>query len=333
MGISRSITSALTALREIMNHRLLFYVIGLFLTVMANFMLIPVIYGLLTGDSGIWEFLVAAGITLVVGAALILSFKPDNFNLKPRQVFVLTTLCWIVVSSFAALPFWFKLSISYTDAFFETMSGITTTGSTVLSGLDHMEQSILLWRSLLQWFGGIGFIVMAVAVLPFLKVGGMRLFQSESSDWSDKALPRSGSIAKRIILVYLVMTAVCAYLYFLGGMNGFEAINHSMSTVSTGGYSTSDASMGHFRSPFIIWTSTLFMIFASLPFVLFVRAVRGEVDCLYKDNQVQAFIGFLLCVWLVLGTWLYFHSKYSFFESLTLASFNTTSTITTTGYA
>ncbi|WP_299729168.1 TrkH family potassium uptake protein [uncultured Endozoicomonas sp.] len=316
-----------------MNHRPVLYVIGLFLTALAKFMLIPVIYDLLTDNSAIWEFLAAAGITLVTGAALTINFKPDTFNMKPRQVFVLTTLCWIAVSSFAALPFWFKLPISYTDAFFETMSGITTTGSTVLTGLDYMDHSVLLWRSLMQWFGGIGFIVMAVAVLPFLKVGGMRLFQSESSDWSEKALPRSGSIAKRIILVYLIMTALCAYLYFLGGMTGFEAINHSMSTVSTGGYSTSDASMGYFRSPFIIWTSTFFMILASLPFVLFVRGMRGEIDCLYKDTQVQAFIGFLVCVWLVLGTWLCFHSQYSFFESLTLVSFNTTSTVTTTGYA
>ncbi|KEI71976.1 TrkH family potassium uptake protein [Endozoicomonas elysicola] len=316
-----------------MNHRPVLYVIGLFLTAMAKFMLIPVIYDLLTGDSDIWEFVAAAAVTLVTGGALTINFKPEHFNMKPRQVFVLTTLCWIAVSTFAALPLWFKLPISYTDAFFETMSGITTTGSTILTGLDHMDPSVLIWRSLLQWFGGIGFIVMAVAVLPFLKVGGMRLFQSESSDWSEKAMPRSGSIAKRIVTVYLIMTAACAYLYFLGGMTGFEAINHSMTTVSTGGYSTSDASMGLFKNPFIIWTSTLFMILASLPFVLFVRSMRGEVNCFHRDTQVQAFIGFLLIVWVVLSIWLCVHSEYTFLQSLTLVSFNTTSTVTTTGFA
>ena len=129
------------------------------------------------------------------------------------------------------------------------MSGITTTGSTVLFGLDDMKKGILLWRSLLQWLGGIGFIVMAVAVLPFLKVGGMRLFQSESSDWSEKVMPRSGSIAKRIVAVYIGLTVACSYFYFLGGMTGFEAINHAMTTLSTGGYSTSDSSMAYFSNP------------------------------------------------------------------------------------
>lgn len=315
-----------------MNHRPILNVVGLFLATMAKFMLIPVIYDLLTDDS-IWEFVSAAGITYVTGKILIINFRQKYFNMKPRQVFVLTTLCWLAVCTFAALPIWFKLPISYTDAFFETMSGITTTGSTILTGLDHMNHSVLIWRSLLQWFGGIGFIVMAVAVLPFLKVGGMRLFQSESSDWSEKDLPRSNSIAMRIVAVYLIMTIVCAYLYFLGGMTGFNAINHSMTTVSTGGYSTSDSSMGLVNNPFIIWTSTFFMILASLPFVLFVRCIRGEVNCLYEDTQVQAFIGFLLGVWMILSIWLYFHSDYTLLQSLTLVSFNTTATITTTGFA
>ncbi|MGB1271982.1 MAG: TrkH family potassium uptake protein, partial [Endozoicomonas sp.] len=316
-----------------MNHRPVLYVIGLFLTALAKLMLLPVIYDLLTGNPDIWEFVASAGITLLAGGLLTFSFRQAHFNIKPRQIFLLTTLCWMTLNGFAALPLWFKLPISYTDAFFETMSGITTTGSTVLAGLDTMAPSVLIWRSLLQWLGGVGFIVMAVAVLPFLKVGGMRLFQSESSDWSEKAMPRSGSIAKRIVTVYLALTAVCAYLYFLGGMSGFEAINHALTTVSTGGYSTSDASMAHFSNPFILWTSTVFMILASLPFVLFVRCIRGEIHCLHQDTQVQAFIGFLLAIWGILSLWLVFHSDYSFWRALTLVAFNTTSTVTTTGYA
>lgn len=246
---------------------------------------------------------------------------------------MITTLCWLAVSGFAALPLWFKLPISYTDAFFETMSGITTTGSTILTGLDRLAHSVLIWRSLLQWFGGIGFIVVAVAVLPQLKVGGMRLFQSESSDWSEKTLPRSGAIAKRIIGTYLLMTATCAYLYLLGGMTMFEAINHAMTTVSTGGYSTSDASMGFFTSQLVIWTSTTFMILASLPFTLFVRCMRGEYQSLHKDIQVQAFVILLVVIWLILSLWLWNNSHYSFWQALTLVSFNITSTVSTTGYA
>ena len=316
-----------------MNHRPVFFVIGLFLTALAKLMLLPVIYNLLSGNSDIWDFLTASAITLTVGAGLTIIFRSPQFQIKPRQIFLITTLCWLMLSGFAALPLWFKLPLSYTDAFFETISGVTTTGSTILTGLDTMDHDILIWRSLLQWLGGVGFIVMAVAVLPFLKVGGMRLFQSESSDWSEKAMPRSGSIAKYIVIIYLGLTALCGYLYFLGGMTGFEAINHAMTTLSTGGYSTSDSSMGHFNSSFIFWVSTLFMILGSLPFVLFVRFLKGDIECLYKDVQVQAFLIFLLLLWLGFSLWLYFNSDYDFWTSLTLVAFNTTSTITTTGYA
>ena len=316
-----------------MLHHPVLYVIGLFLNTLAAFMLIPVVYDLLTKNVDIWEFVMAAIITALTGAILSICCKPEQFNIRPKQVFVLTTLCWLAVSGFAALPLWFKLPISYTDAFFETMSGITTTGSTILVGLDQLAHSVLIWRSLLQWFGGIGFIVVAVAVLPQLKVGGMRLFQSESSDWSEKALPRSGTIAKRIVIAYLIMTGTCAYFYLLGGMTVFEAINHAMTTVSTGGYSTSDASMGFFTSPLIIWTSTVFMILASLPFTLFVRCMQGEIRRLYQDIQVQAFVVFIVMIWLILTVWLWDHSRYTLWQSLTLVSFNTTSTISTTGYA
>lgn len=316
-----------------MNHRPVLYVIGLFLTALAKLMLVPVIFSLLTGHADFWDFLLAAIITLTAGGLLTIVFHCPKFEIRPRQIFLITNLCWLALSGFAALPLWFKLPISYTDAFFETISGVTTTGSTILSGLDTMDRDVLLWRSMLQWLGGIGFIVMAVAVLPFLKVGGMRLFQSESSDWSEKAMPRSGSIAKRICMIYAGLTILCAYLYFLGGMTGFEAINHAMTTLSTGGYSTSDSSMGYFTSDFIIWVSTLFMILGSLPFVLYVRSLKGDVESLYKDVQAQAFLGFLIILWLGFAFWLQQHSDYSFWKSLTLVAFNTTSTITTTGYA
>ncbi|MGI9282823.1 MAG: TrkH family potassium uptake protein [Endozoicomonas sp.] len=316
-----------------MNVRPVLFVIGLFLMVLSVLMLLPALYDLLTGADGVYSFALSALITLVIGLPLFYFCRLPVFSLKPRQIFLLTNSSWFTLSAFAALPLYLELDISYTDAFFETMSGITTTGSTVLSGLDHMNTGVLLWRSLLQWLGGIGFIVLAVAVLPFLKVGGMRLFQSESSDWSDKAMPRSGSIAKRIVFIYLGLTIFCAYLYFLGGMNGFEAINHAMTTLSTGGYSTSDSSMAHFQNPFIHWVATLFMIFGSLPFVLFVKFLRGDPQSLLRDNQVQAYLNFLLILWGLFTLWLYMNSDYSLFKSLTLVAFNTVSVITTTGYA
>ncbi|WP_330926278.1 TrkH family potassium uptake protein [Candidatus Sororendozoicomonas aggregata] len=279
------------------------------------------------------SFLLSAGITGASGGALFLGTKPDNFALKPREAFLLTNVSWLVLSTYAAIPFMLELHLSYTDAFFETMSGITTTGSTVLSGLDHMEKGVLLWRSLLQWLGGIGFIVMAVAVLPFLKVGGMRLFQSESSDWSEKVMPRSGSIAKRIVAIYFWLTITCAYFYYLGGMTGFEAINHAMTTLSTGGYSTSDSSMANFTNPYIHWVAIIFMLLGSLPFVLFVRFFKGDIQSLLKDRQVRAFIGFMLILWGFFSLWLVFNSQYNLWQAFTLVAFNTTSVVTTTGFA
>ncbi|MDP0563494.1 MAG: TrkH family potassium uptake protein [Candidatus Endonucleobacter sp. (ex Gigantidas childressi)] len=316
-----------------MSIRPVLYVVGLFLTVLAALMLLPALYHLITKEGSASAFLLSAGITGGSGGALFLSAKPENFSLKPREAFLLTNCCWLILSAYAAIPFSIELQISYSDAFFETMSGITTTGSTVLTGLDNMEGGILLWRSLLQWLGGIGFIVMAVAVLPFLKVGGMRLFKSESSDWSEKVMPRSGSIAKRIVFIYIGLTITCAYLYFLAGMSGFEAINHAMSTLSTGGYSTSDSSMAHFSSSYIHWIAILFMILGGLPFVLFVKFVHGDIQSIIKDSQVRALIGFLLIIWLAFSLWLALSSNYSFWESLTLVAFNTTSVVTTTGYA
>lgn len=316
-----------------MNIRPVLYVTGLLLSVLSVLMLLPGLFDIIIGEPGGWSFLWSSVITVLVGLTLFICCRTEDFNLKARQIFLLTNCTWLTLSLFSALPLWFQLKISYTDAFFETMSAITTTGSTVLSGLDELNRGVLLWRSLLQWLGGIGFIVLAVAILPFLKVGGMRLFQSESSDWSDKAMPRSGSIAKHIVFIYLGLTLICSYLFFLSGMTGFEAINHAMTTLSTGGYSTSDDSMAHFSNPLIHWIATLFMLLGGLPFVLFVKFLRGDPDALTRDSQVRSFIGFLLYLWGAFSLWLYANSDYSFWEALTLVAFNTTSVITTTGFA
>ena len=317
-----------------MNYKPVLYVIGLLLMTLAVLMCIPLITNLiLDTPSDHMTFTLSPLITFSFGALLWRSCKVEYFGLHSREIFMLTNLSWVMVCIFGALPFIFETNISFTDAFFESMSGITTTGSTVLVGLDYMNPGILMWRSVLHWFGGVGFIVMAVAVFPFLKVGGMRLFQSESSDWSDKAMPRSGVIAKRIVQVYLGLSALCAVAYYAGGMTIFEAINHAMATLSTGGFSTSDASMGHFTSPAIHWTGTLFMLLGSLPFVLLVRAFSGNVEPLWQDSQVKGFLKLLVVVWIIMTVWLMMNSDYDFFNALTLVAFNTTSVISTTGFA
>ncbi len=215
---------------------------------------------------------------------------------------MLTVSSWIVVCVFAALPFLLTQHISYTDSFFESMSGITATGSTVLSHLDSMSPGILIWRSMLHWLGGIGFIGMAVAILPLLRIGGMRLFQTESSDRSEK-MPRSHMVAKFIVLAYVGFTALGSLAFWAAGMSLFDAINHAMSAISTGGFSTSDLSLAKWPQPAVHWVAIVVMILGSLPFTLYVATLRGNRGALIKDEQVQGLIGLLLVTWLVMTVW------------------------------
>lgn len=213
------------------------------------------------------------------------------------------------------------------------MSGITTTGSTILTGLDTASPGLLIWRSMLHWLGGIGFIGMAVAILPLLRVGGMRLFQTESSDWSEKVTPRSHVAANYILWIYIGLTALATLALWLAGMTPFEAINHAMSLISTGGFSTSDASLAHWPQPAIHWVSVVVMMAGSLPFTLYVATLRGNRRALLKDQQVRGFIGFLVITWLVVGTWLSLNSDHEWWDAVRIVAVNVTSVVTTTGVA
>ncbi|MEH6454479.1 MAG: potassium transporter TrkG, partial [Psychromonas sp.] len=270
-----------------MAYKPLFFITGLVLSKIAVFMYFPMLFAFYSETLGGAEFLSAIVITHLTSFILILMGRQEeNLRLAVREMFLLTTLVWLLASLFAALPFVLIEHISFSDAFFETMSGITTTGSTVLHGLDTMHPSILLWRSLLQWIGGIGFIVMGVAILPFLNIGGMRLFQTESSDWSDKAESKTRSVAVNILQLYLFLTVCCFVGYLAAGMSHFDAINHAFTTISTGGYSTSDSSMSNFSS-LAHWNAILFMFCGGLPFLLFIRSIRRKKPfILLKDAQV-----------------------------------------------
>ncbi len=309
-------------------------VIGALLVALAVLMLVPVLAELVA-RSGDWEaFLSSAVITGFVGGALMLANQTEHRDLNHRATFLVTSFGWLSVSAFSALPFVFsQVDMNYTDAFFEAMSGVTTTGSTVMIGLDRTPPGILLWRSLTQWLGGVGIILTAVAILPFLRVGGMQLFRTESSDRSEKVLPRPGQIAVAIGEVYLLLTLLCALAYIVGGMTAFDALNHAMSTISTGGYSTHDASFGYFDNSFIHWSSVVFMISGALPLALYVQTLRGAGDRLWDDPQVRGFVSMLAAVSIVMALWLTARGDYGFFEALTLTAFNVTSIVTTTGFA
>ncbi|MGF1752279.1 TrkH family potassium uptake protein [Vibrio makurazakiensis] len=314
------------------NFRPILFVIGLVLSKIALFMYIPTLVAFFTGTGGFLEFGKSVLITHTVAFICLSLGRTARFRLGVRDMFLITSLVWTIASAFAALPFVFINHISFTDAYFETMSGITTTGSTVLSGLDDMALSILLWRSTLQWLGGIGFIVMAVAVLPMLNVGGMRLFQTESSDWSDKSSPRAKTVAKNIVAVYLVLTAVCTLGYLVTGMNLFDAINHAFTTLSTGGYSTSDGSMNHFSNG-AHWVGTLFMFLGGLPFLLFVSALKSRnMDPLFKDAQVRGFTYLFLGSSAVIAAWLVIRDGYEVLDAIRVSMFNIVSVVTTTGF-
>ncbi|MDD0974024.1 TrkH family potassium uptake protein [Pseudomonas fontis] len=314
--------------------RLIGFILGVFLITLAVSMLIPLLTLIVyEQDDGLSAFLRSGLITAISGIALMLPGRPEGAHLRPRDMYMLTTASWVVVCIFAALPMVFISHISYTDAFFETMSGITTTGSTVLTGLDTASPGLLIWRSMLHWLGGIGFIGMAVAILPLLRVGGMRLFQTESSDWSDKLMPRSHVAAKYILLVYLGLTAAGCLAFWWAGMSFFEAINHSMSLISTGGFSTSDSSLAHWQQPAIHWVAVVVMMLGSLPFTLYVATLRGHRLAMFTDHQVRGFVGFLVANWLIIGTWLHFNSSFGWWEAVRIAAVNVTSVVTTTGVA
>jgi len=314
--------------------RIIAFILGIFLITLAVSMLIPMLTLLLySRTDDLNAFLWSSLVTAAAGIAMVIPGRPKDAQLRPRDMYLLTTGSWLVVCIFAALPMVLIHHISYTDAFFETMSGVTTTGSTVLSGLDQASPGLLIWRSMLQWLGGIGFIGMAVAILPLLRVGGMRLFQTESSDWGEKVMPRSHMAAKYILFIYLSLTLSGFLGFWLAGMTPFDAINHAMTSISTGGYSTSDASLANWSQPAVHWVAVVLMIFGGLPFTLYVATLRGNRRALSKDHQVRGFLGFLLATWLVFGTWLWLHSDNSWLDAFRIVAVNVTSVVTTTGYA
>ena len=314
-----------------MDMRPILYVSGILLCTLSASMILPIMADLATGSEDWRVFLLCMIFTLFFGGALVLT-NAGKFQMSMRQTFLLTTLSWIVLAIAAAAPFALSgLNMSITDSFFEAVSGITTTGSTVISGLDNAPPGILIWRAILQWLGGIGIIVMALSVLPFLKVGGMQLFQTESSE-SEKALPRATQLAASIGIVYLGLTILCMCAYKLSGMSSFNALAHSMTTIATGGFSTFDSSFGDFDTAWAEVTAIVFMLLGGMPFILYVKALRGNWSALFSDSQVRAFLGIVLLSIITMIAYQVFHSDSPFLEALRRASFNVVSIITGTGY-
>lgn len=314
--------------------RPVFYALGALILLMAGGMILPALTDLVVGNPDWQIFAIALFLTAMIGGMLMLSNRDTGDALNLRQAFLLTTLAWAVMPAFAALPFAFsELDLSFTDAYFEAMSGITTTGSTVISGLDHAPPGILLWRSLLQWFGGIGIIVMAVAILPMLQVGGMQVFKTESFETAEKILPRAAQISIAISGLYIAFTALAAILYMLAGMSAFNAIAHAMTAIATGGFSTSDASIGYFDSFAVDMITVLLMIIGSIPFILFLQVLRGRPLALWRDEQTRGFLYLVAFLCALVTVWLVVWKDFTISEAWRYGSFNIISILTGTGFS
>jgi trk system potassium uptake protein TrkH len=309
------------------------FLLGPIILGLAVLMLAPCAVAWYIDSPDLKPFLISEAATIAAALILTLSKHRQSSTLRVREMFLLTSLSWVTVSTFGALPFMFSHTVgSFTDAVFESVSGVTTTGATVLTGLDSLPKDILLWRSMMQWIGGLGIIALGVAVLPFLRIGGMRLFQTESSDLSEKALPHTGRILNQLLLVYVGISAACAICYWLAGMDAFDAINHAMTTVSTGGFSTHDISIAYFESASVEFVAVVFMLLAAIPFMLYLPIILGRPTGLLRDGQVHSMLGIYLFVIVVLVAWLALTEQVSVFGAVREAAFNVISIATTTGY-
>lgn len=267
------------------------YVIGLLVSVLGAAMLLPMMADWMVGDPHWMVFLETAIITSLCGGLIALACSNSlGRGLNIQQSFLLTTGVWVALPAFGALPFILGTpGASITDAMFESMSGMTTTGATMFVGLDDMPRGTLLWRGLLQWLGGLGIVIVALIFLPVMKVGGMQYFRSEGFDTLGKILPRALDISTGLTQIYIALTALCALVYFLLGMTPFESVVHAFTTIATGGFSTSDRSFALFSGP-LEYAGSVFMILATLPFIRYVQLMNGVARPIWEDLQVRAYL-------------------------------------------
>ncbi|MEQ8733634.1 MAG: TrkH family potassium uptake protein [Rhodospirillaceae bacterium] len=318
----------------VIDFRPVFLVIGLLLIILALGMGIPAIVDLSIGNPDWTAFATAGAFTLFVGTATVMTTRTGEVTLTLRQAFLLTTLSWIVLPAFASLPFMISdYRLNFTDAFFEAMSGITTTGATVITNLDAAPPGLLLWRGILQWLGGLGIIIMALTILPMLKVGGMQMFKVEGFEAQEKVLPRATQVAAALVIVFVFLTALWALFYWLAGMGTLDATVHAMTTIATGGYSNHDASMGYFDSGLIDALAIIGMVVGGIPFLLYVQVIRGRSSALWNDSQVRWFISTVITFVGLVTVYLVITDTYEPVLALRFAAFNTVSVITGTGFA
>ena len=315
------------------SNKTVLFIIGSLLIILGLFMLIP--YGVqIFYKENSHSFLSSSIITVLIGVIFVLGNLQEQYQLNLKQTFLFSTFAWVSVAFFGSLPFVFSdLNFSFSDSFFESMSGITTTGSSVIVDLSKTPKSLLLWRAIMQWLGGVGIIVMAITVLPLLKVGGMQLFKVESSDRLEKILPRTTQVAIIIISTYLILTIFCAFFYKIFGMNFFDSVAHSMTTIATGGFSTHNESIGYFKNPNIEVVATVFIILGSIPFITYLKFIKGNKKIFFEDVQIKGLVYLFILSTLIMFLYLLFNDNNNLFvEKIRIASFNVVSILSGTGY-
>jgi len=314
------------------NYKTVFFTLGVLQIILGISMIIPIVIQIIYGELDS-SFIGAGIITIIFGILFFLANLDHDKKLNLQQAFLLTSLSWLCIAIFGSLPFFFSsLQLSITDSLFESMSGITTTGSTIIINLNDSPKGILLWRALLQWLGGIGIIVMAITLMPIMNVGGMQLFKISSNDASEKILPKSKEIALSLILIYSGLTFICSIFYKIFGMNYFDSITHAMTTIATGGFSNYNESIGYFNSATIEITAIIFIILGSIPFIAYIKFLNGNKRIFISDSQIRTFIKIIIVSIIILFLYLAFQNKNLSEINLRSISFNVVSILTGTGY-
>ena len=314
------------------NYKTVFFTLGVLQIILGLSMIIPIITQFIFNelDAG---FIGSGIVCIIFGILFFLSNLDHNKKLNLQQAFLLTSLSWITIAIFGSLPFVFSsLNLSFTDAFFESMSGITTTGSTIITNLDSTPKAILLWRALLQWLGGIGIIVMAITLMPIMNVGGMQLFKISASHNAEKIFPKSKEISLKLITIYLSLTIICSVFYNIFGMNFFDSVTHSMTTIATGGFSNYNESIGYFDSTLIEFTSIIFIFLGSLPFIAYIKFLNGDKKIFFTDSQIRLFFKITLISIIILIFYLILKNGNLGETNIISLSFNVISILTGTGY-
>lgn len=316
------------------NYKIIFNILGLLLLIEGVFMLFSSVVSLIYNEPDLSALLISSSITLFFGGITWFFTRDAQKNIEKREAYIIVSLVWIIFSFFGSLPFILSGSIpSFTNAFFETISGFTTTGASILNDIEALSHGLLFWRSITQWMGGMGIIVMSLAILPILGIGGMQLFVAEVPGPSPNKLhPRIKETAKRLWGIYILFTCAEAILLFFGGMDFFDSVCHSFTTMATGGYTTKQASIGFYNSAYIQYVVIFFMFLAGTNFTLSYFALSGKFNKILKNEEFRYYAGFILGFTILVTIVLVITANYTVENSFRNALFQVVSLITTTGF-